>query len=225
MRRGESTCGSPRSANGTSITSKSRGTTVPGRSRAPPRRAPARSSASRHASARAGDVGVRATSAAWRRGRVQRLAGTRRAPRSANVASWTSTSALVRGLDDARGRRGVAGEHDLASGTRRAEHRVGRDHPPVGERDRLAALERPALAADRDAERVGGCGSKLPGRVAPRRARSRPRAAVVRTRRLDPVLVALERLARPERDELDGIGELPRSRPRSPKRSERPGGP
>ena len=57
------------------------------------------------------------------------------------------------------------------------EHLVGRDGRAVGERDRLAALERAALGPEWNAERVGGLDVELPRavvldeRVADRRAR------------------------------------------------------
>ena len=47
-------------------------------------------------------------------------------------------------------------EHDLAAGPRLPEHLVGSDHAPVHERHRFTVLERAALPAGGNAERVGG---------------------------------------------------------------------
>ena len=45
------------------------------------------------------------------------------------------------------GGRGVAGDHDASTRARLSEHGVGREHPPVRERHRVATLERTTLGA------------------------------------------------------------------------------
>ena len=69
------------------------------------------------------------------------------------------------GLEHRSARRRVARDDDLAPGTRGAEHLLGRTDAPVGERDRLAALERAALGARRARRaRPRPATSKRPGR-------------------------------------------------------------
>ena len=63
---------------------------------------------------------------------------------------------VVRGLDDERRRRRVAGEHDLPPRPRLAEHVVRRHGAAVRHRHLLPGLQLPARGAVGDAERVGG---------------------------------------------------------------------
>ena len=63
---------------------------------------------------------------------------------------------VLRENTDGLGGRCVAGDHDAPAGPRLPEHQIGSEHPAVGERDRLAALQRPSLRPVRHSERVRG---------------------------------------------------------------------
>ena len=119
----------------------------------------------------------------------------------------------ARGLGDRARRRRVAGEHDLPARTRRPEHRVGRDRAAVGERDRLASLERPAQGAVRDAQRlrrldVEAAGARLLDEGVADRGH-----AVRDGERDDRVAVAVERVPRTQLDEVERVGQLPEDAP------------
>ena len=198
-------CGSPRSANGTSITSKSRGTTVAGKtSRASSRELLAEVARRDVRQREQAHAGVARDLGGLQRGRVQRL---RRA-----VALLLRERRLVdqhvgafgehaHGLD----RRRVAGDHDAPPRPRLAEDGVGRQHAAVGQRHRLAALQRAAFRAERDAERVGRLDVEAAGpdvldeRVADRRD------AVVHREDEDAVAVTL-RAPRPARSSTSSTG-------------------
>src|SRR5262249_20083985 len=106
-------------------------------------------------------------------------------------------------------RAGVARDHELPARARRTEDGVRRDRPPVRERDRLAALEQPALRTGRDAERVRGRDVEAARAVVLDERVADGRDAVRDLERLDPVVAALEDLAGPQLDELVLVGELP----------------
>ena len=158
--------GSPRSRNGTSITSKSRGRIVDGNtSRASREQVGGRSSAARCGSARAARRLRRVRSRPPGGRSSGRSPAARSRSSSRNVASWTSTSAPAKSTRDGIRRSGVAGVHDGPTGARRPDELLGLHRSPVGERDRLAALQRASLGPERDAERVGRPSlSKRPGR-------------------------------------------------------------
>jgi len=85
-------------------------------------------------------------------------------PRSSseNVASVTSTSAPHAASTIVSVGRRVAGDHDLAAGSRRPEHLIGAYHAPIREGHRLPSLQRAARGAARHAERIGGVDVEAP---------------------------------------------------------------
>ena len=120
---------------------------------------------------------------------------------------------LVRGLTTTRGRRGVAGQHDLAARSSRAEHRVGGDHPAVASVIGSPPWSNPTLPAGRDAERVRGVDVEAAGPLVLDERVADRGDAVIDGERLDAVLAALERLPRLELDELERVREPPEERP------------
>ena len=169
--------GSPRSRNGTSIDVE---VTRQDRRREHlarlARAGRLRSSAARCASARAARRPRHARSrAAWRAVEWP-VSRARSRSSSRNVASWTSTSAPAKSIADGVRRSRVPGVHDGPPGPRRPDELLGLHRAPVGEGDRLPALQRASLGPERDAERVGD-GRRRSGRAArSRRARNRARA-------------------------------------------------
>src|SRR5205823_1018407 len=83
-------------------------------------------------------------------GRVRGLAGARRLLLTERRLVDEQIGAL-RELYEVERRRGVARDEHLAARSRRAEHLLRSDDLPVRERDRLAALQPPALRTRRHA--------------------------------------------------------------------------
>jgi hypothetical protein len=115
---------------------------------------------------------------------------------------------LARDVQDRARRGGVACDDDLPSGTRRSEHLLGRDAPAAGELDRLAvlktaverALGNPQRGRRFDVETAGPRG--LHERVA---VRPDPVGDLEDD---EAVVAAVEDVARPQLDELEGVREL-----------------
>ncbi len=112
---------------------------------------------------------------------------------------------MVRRLDDARRGCRVAGEHDLSAGPPRPEHRVGRDHAPVGERQRLASLEDAPLPPGWDADRIGGVHVEAPRPLVLDEGVADGGDAVVDGEGVDPILAPLERLPGLDLDERQRV--------------------
>ena len=111
------------------------------------------------------------------------------------------------------GRRGVAGDDDAASGSRCTDDRVRGEDAAVGERDRLAALQRAALGPVRDAERLGRLDVEAAGPLVLDERVADRRDAVLDREDEDAVAVALERLARAQLVDLDRVAELAEDAP------------
>ena len=171
------TIGSPRSGNGTSIWSKSRGT----RTGAKTASASARTSRGanrldRWVSTSRPTSASRARTAASR-AVVWRVSRARSRSSSRKVASCTSTAAPRDELEGPLAGLGVAGDHHGPSRPGRPEHLVRAHQPALGGGDLAPALEHAELRALRHAERAGGLEVERPRpvvldeRVADRRHR------------------------------------------------------
>jgi hypothetical protein len=131
----------------------------------------------------------------------------------------------MRDLEHGPGRHRVAGDNELPTGPRRAEHRVRCDRAPVRKRHGVSALERAAFRPGRDAERIGLLDVEA--------ARSRmleqgvtDRGDAVGNREGDEVVVAaLEDVTRAQLVQVHRIGELPEDPLRTVNRFFSPGGP
>ena len=118
----------------------------------------------------------------------------------------------VRCLDDVWRGRGVAGQREFPPRPSRTEHRVRGDDRAVGQRQRLARLEHPALPAGGHAERVGR-GDVEAARPLVLDERVAERAdTVLDGERLDHILTALEPLARRQLDERERVRQPPEER-------------
>ena len=117
------------------------------------------------------------------------------------------------GLDHGCGRRRVAGECDRASGTSGAEHLLGEHRLPGPEDHRLPALERAALPAGRDAERVRHVGVESPGTGRLDNGIAERFWPVVDGERANLVVVTPDHRPRLEFDRLQWVGELPEDAP------------
>ena len=152
--------GSPRSGNGSSTASKSRGTTVSGKIARASSRTLAREVAGREVHEREhAHLGLVGDRRGLARGRVAGLRA-RSASSSRKVASWTSRSASWAATRQRVGGRGVAGDDDLAPGAGRAHDLLGDDAV-----DGLAALQAAEVGArGRRRGAARALGSKRPGR-------------------------------------------------------------
>jgi hypothetical protein len=170
-----------------------------------------------------GHVGVARQLGSLERRRVRRLAGP--LPLLVEKGGLVDEHVrLARRLEDDRGRGGVARQHELAAGPRRAEHHVRRDHPILVQLDRLAPLEQAALRR-LDAEAVGRVDVEAAG---PRRLEQRVaerRDAVGWRERGEVVAVPLEHCARLELLELDRVRELAEDAPQRGEQLAEPGRP
>ena len=110
-------------------------------------------------------------------------------------------------------RSGVAGVHDGPTGPRRPDELLGLHRSPVGERDRLPALQGASLGPERDAERVGDRVVEAAGPLALDERVSERGHAVLDGKRADVVAVARQDVAGAKLDELDGVRELPEHLP------------
>ena len=99
-------------------------------------------------------------------------------------------------------RGGVARDHELATGPRRAHHLLGRDPG-----DRLPALEPPEIGAGRDAQRRRGLGIELSGTLVLIDDVAEPRPSVDHRHRRNPVAVAPELLSGLELDEHELVAD------------------
>ena len=174
--------GSPRSRNGTSIRSKSRGKHGGRKHRTSLAQQLGAEVARRDVREREQpDAGVAGDLGRLDRRRVHRLGGARRVPPRRSVASWTSTSAPCEEQRDRLGRRGVARIDDRPPGAGRAE----RAHPAsaFGRREarstRLAAARR---APGRTGRRAHRPSRRRSARAAPARPGRSPRPTPVRRR-------------------------------------------
>src|ERR687892_317567 len=116
----------------------------------------------------------------------------------------------------------VAGEDDLAPRSRGPQDLLGRDSGPVGQLDRLAALEPAEERSLLDAEGGGGGHVEAPG------ARSLDEGVAVRrdpVRDLeddDAVVAAVAAVPRPQLDEFELVGELPEDPPQRAEEVDQP---
>ena len=202
--------GSPRSGNGISTRSKSRGT-ITFSNCGPGLVAHLAAGVARR------DVREREHVHAGRGGQLRRLGGGRVARLRGALGVLLHEGRLVHqqvGLPghEARhvARRGVAGEDDLAAAARLPHHLVGPHAVHL-----LAALEPAEVGPELDAQLARALGVELarPRILDERVAERRP--AVVDLERGDPVAVALELVVRLELDQLEREGEPPDHRRRA----------
>jgi hypothetical protein len=155
-------------------------------------------------------------------GRVGRLGGT--SPLLGREGRFVDEDVgSTRDVEDrARGRR-IPGEHELAPGTRRAEHVVRHDAAAVGQNDGLAALELAEERALRDTESSGLVRVEAAGA---RRLDERVAVCDRPVRDLeddDAVVPPLEGVSGPHLDELERVRELSEDAAESSEELDEPG--
>jgi hypothetical protein len=122
---------------------------------------------------------------------------------------------------DSRGTR-VACEHDLPPRPRWTEDLMGPNRAPIRELDRLAGLQTAKQGSLGNAEACRGLDVEPTGSRALDEGVAVGGDAVLDVKHADGVVAAVQRLARPQLDELELVRELPEHAPESPEEVDEP---